>query len=409
MPAAMSAIDGPALDGSSGGAGDREEAGLALDEQVVGLLVAVGAVGAVAGDVADDDLRLHRGQPVEPEAEAGGRAGRQVLHHDVGLVQHQPFQRLGAVGVLDVQRHALLGAVGPDEVRGQPADPGVVAAGEVAGAGTLDLDHAGAEVGELAGGERRGDGVLEGDDGEAGERLHGHAPSRRRVAVASMVRKPSWSWAQSCTLAVATGLAVDPERVQVERRAHRPEPERRHLRVGSVAAHQVQQQRGEQRAVHDQPRVALDLGHVAAVVVDPVPVEGQRRVAEQQHVVGHDLALPRRPGRRGVRRRLDLVRAALGRGRRCRGTRPAPGRAAPLLRTSWRTVTNTSGPVRPTLLATSSIVDVRTISSPTRIGLRNSNRPPAHIRRGSSTGGRKPPRRAWPSGPISDCWCTGRK
>src|SRR3954451_17690013 len=35
------------------------------------------------------------------------------------------------------------------EVRGQPADPGVVAAGEVAGAGTLDLDHAGAEVGEL--------------------------------------------------------------------------------------------------------------------------------------------------------------------------------------------------------------------------------------------------------------------
>ena len=37
-----------------GRAGDRQEAGLALDQQVVGLLVAVGAVVAVAGDVADD-------------------------------------------------------------------------------------------------------------------------------------------------------------------------------------------------------------------------------------------------------------------------------------------------------------------------------------------------------------------
>jgi len=32
-----------------------------------------------------------------------------------------------------------------------------------------------------------------------------------------------------------------------------------------------------------------------------------------------------------------------------------------------------------------------------------SSRPPAHMRRGSGTGGRKPPRFAWPSGPISDC------
>src|SRR5215211_4034452 len=50
--------------------------------------------------------------------------------------------------------------------------------------------------------------------------------------------------------------------------------------------------------------------------------------------------------------------------------------AAPLQRTSWRTVTNTNGPVRPTLLTTSSTVDVRTTSSPTRTGERNSNRPP---------------------------------
>ena len=34
---------------------------------------------------------------------------------------------------------------------------------------------------------------------------------------------------------------------------------------------------------------------------------------------------------------------------------------------------------------------------------------PAHIRRGSGTGGRKPPRCGWPSGPSSDCRAVGRK
>lgn len=48
MPAAMSAIDGPNLAGFVGGAGHRDEAGLALDQQVVGLRVAV----AIAKDAA---------------------------------------------------------------------------------------------------------------------------------------------------------------------------------------------------------------------------------------------------------------------------------------------------------------------------------------------------------------------
>ena len=74
--------------------------------------------------------------------------------------------------MLDVERQALLRAVGPDEVRGQAAHALVVAAREVADAGTLDLDDAGAEVGELAGGERRGDGVLAGDDGDSVQGLH---------------------------------------------------------------------------------------------------------------------------------------------------------------------------------------------------------------------------------------------
>ena len=38
---------------------------------------------------------------------------------------------------------------------------------------------------------------------------------------------------------------------------------------------------------------------------------------------------------------------------------------------------------------------------------RNSSSPPAHIRRGSGTGGRKPPRVGWPSGPSCDIGNTG--
>ena len=103
---------------------------------------------------------------VVAQAEARGGAGREVLHHHVGLLEHQALEHLGGFGVLDVERQALLRAVGPDEVRGQAAHARVVAAREVADAGALDLDDAGAEVGELARRERRGDRVLERDDGE---------------------------------------------------------------------------------------------------------------------------------------------------------------------------------------------------------------------------------------------------
>ena len=49
------------------------------------------------------------------------------------------------------------------------------------------------------------------------------------------------------------------------------------------------------------------------------------------------------------------------------------------------------------------------IGVPTASGRKNSSRPPAHMRRGSGTGGRKPPRRVCPSGPISLCLANGVK
>src|SRR5256885_3224151 len=70
-----------------GRARDREKARLALDQQVVGLLVAVGAVSAVAADVADDEARKALAQRRVGQAHARGRAGRQVLHQHVGTLQ----------------------------------------------------------------------------------------------------------------------------------------------------------------------------------------------------------------------------------------------------------------------------------------------------------------------------------
>ncbi|MHC2625138.1 hypothetical protein ACVIW2_007170 [Bradyrhizobium huanghuaihaiense] len=71
------------------------------------------------------------------------------------------------------------------------------------------------------------------------------------------------------------------------------------------------------------------------------------------------------------------------------------------------TETKHSVPVEPDFTCTSAMREVRVDSSPTRSGCRNSISPPAHIRRGSGTGGRKPPRVGCPSGPSIDIGNTG--
>ena len=106
----------------------------------------------------------------KPEARRG--AGCEVLHDDVGLLAHQRFEYRLRFRVLHIQREAFLRAVGPDEMRREAAHALVVAAREVAHAGPLDLDHPRAEIRKLPRGERRGDRVLEGDDGDAAQRSH---------------------------------------------------------------------------------------------------------------------------------------------------------------------------------------------------------------------------------------------
>ena len=91
-------------------------------------------------------------QLLRPEPEPPGGPGRGVLHEDVGP-GHEPAQRPLRLVSLEVEGEGLLGAVQPDEVAGHALHRLVVAASEVAHPRTLDLYDAGAEVGELAGGE----------------------------------------------------------------------------------------------------------------------------------------------------------------------------------------------------------------------------------------------------------------
>ena len=72
--------------------------------------------------------------------------------------------------MFDVESEAFLRAVAPDEIGGQPAHAFIITAGEIAGPGPFDFDHARAQIGQLAGRERRGDGVLQGDDSDSIER-----------------------------------------------------------------------------------------------------------------------------------------------------------------------------------------------------------------------------------------------
>jgi hypothetical protein len=69
--------------------------------------------------------------------------------------------------LFEVKREGLLRAVEPDKVTRHPLHGPVVGAGEVAHLRALHLYNARPEVGELAGGERGGDGLLQRDDGDA--------------------------------------------------------------------------------------------------------------------------------------------------------------------------------------------------------------------------------------------------
>jgi len=102
-----------------------------------------------------DQPRVEHPQVVVPEAEAAHRPRSQVLDQDVGALDHPP-ERREAIGVLEVEPDGLLVAVEPCERRALALEEGSGGANRVsAGGGVLDLQDAGAEVGQVHRGERR--------------------------------------------------------------------------------------------------------------------------------------------------------------------------------------------------------------------------------------------------------------
>ena len=96
------------------------------------------------------------------------RTGREVVHEDVGA-RNQLCDDFSCFGALQVERERFLRPIEPDEITRQAFHARVVPACEIAGARSLNFDNARAPVGEMARGEGRRDGLLDGDDGEAGE------------------------------------------------------------------------------------------------------------------------------------------------------------------------------------------------------------------------------------------------
>ena len=76
-----------------------------------------------------------------------------------------------SLGVLDVGDQALLAAVQPDEIAGQPVRRGIVAAREIA-LRPLDLDHPRAGIGKAGTAIGRGDRLLQRDHQEPVQRVH---------------------------------------------------------------------------------------------------------------------------------------------------------------------------------------------------------------------------------------------
>ena len=138
----------------------------------------------------------------------------------------------------------------------------------------------------------------------------------------SRVRRPRWR-PQRHAARHRPRPPVDRERRNVEQRAHGAE---RKARDGRASGRSRRSRSSSSVAISGpcttRPGIALHLGDVAAVVMDPVAVERQRRIAEQQHVVGIGSCAPT------PRRRRALAAwparspgARHRRGRRCRAPR----------------------------------------------------------------------------------------
>ena len=163
---------------------------------------------AVAGDAAQHDARVARGQGLVAEAEARHHARTKAFDDHVGGFDQAQEQR-APFGVLEVQAQAALVAV--DDL----VEPARVAAHRahgarvVAGAGVFDLDDVGAVIGEVLGGQGAGEEAGEIEDAHAlewraargGVVLHGFSGSTARaVGTPAPGRRPGSARAPTVTI-----------------------------------------------------------------------------------------------------------------------------------------------------------------------------------------------------------------
>ena len=156
------------LGGMFFGPGDGKQSDLALNQQVVRLLVRIGARRSITGKRADNQLRITRPEMAGTRPETIRRARGKILDEDVRAIE-QPRQDLRAFRSFEIQRQRFLRAIQPDEIARHPSDGRVVAASEVAAIGPLDFDDAGAQVGKVTRRQWRRDSLLERDDGGVGK------------------------------------------------------------------------------------------------------------------------------------------------------------------------------------------------------------------------------------------------
>ena len=72
----------------------------------------------------------------------------------------------------EIDDRGVLASVEPDEIAALPLGGGIIAAGEIA-LRTFDLDDMGTGIGQTRRAERRGDRLLDGNDGDPFKRQHG--------------------------------------------------------------------------------------------------------------------------------------------------------------------------------------------------------------------------------------------
>ena len=158
-------------------AGDRHDASGALDDLIVGRPGYPGAVLAKTGNGTINQVWTRLFQNWVIETEAGHHPRPEVLQHHVGAF-HQPQKHLLAGGRFEVKRDRLLAGV-----LGQKRHPhagrverrvGAQLARQIATSRRLDLNHLGAEMGQLMRAERPRQNIGQIQHAKSGKRRGGH-------------------------------------------------------------------------------------------------------------------------------------------------------------------------------------------------------------------------------------------